>query len=441
MSLINTLRKISQSKNVVIALYILAILFISLRNLTLPWGDLFADGGNYSHYNNYIIFKQSFFHLLQHKDLYIHYPLEQYDLFKYPPTFALLFAPFSLLPDLLGYTLWTTLNMMLPIFAISRISDIANLGKILFSILLLLEGFTSALNSQSNGLVLGLLLLAFVAMQRGRVTQAVIFIWLTAFIKLFGVLFFAMLWVFPNGFKKSLIRIPTVFALLFLLPWPILGWNGLLNQYHWMFNLLAHDHGYFVKYSVMGWLQQWFGLRPDKNLILFVGLCLQVLPFLFLFFKQKLWLLGSLQRMDHLQLTRWQFLYAGSWLLWMVIFNHMAESATYVIAVGGALFTLAFLAFDVNLDSEGSQNISLSSPENSQWFERIFCAMRRQKLRGPMIISLVFMIVFTMLGPTDIYPKQLRLWIVETAQLKAFPCILLWDILLFEMFKWRKMDT
>ena len=173
---------------------------------------------------------------------------------------------------------------MLPIFAISRISGIANLGKILFSILLLLEGFTSALNSQSNGLVLGLLLLAFVAMQRGRVTQAVIFIWLTAFIKLFGVLFFAMLWVFPNGFKKSLIRIPTVFALLFLLPWPILGWNGLLNQYHWMFNLLAHDHGYFVKYSVMGWLQQWFGLRPDKNLILFVGLCLQVLPFLFLFF-------------------------------------------------------------------------------------------------------------------------------------------------------------
>ena len=102
---------------------------------------------------------------------------------------------------------------------------------------------------------------------------------------------------------------------------------------------------------------------------------------------------------------------------------------------------MAFLAFDVNLDSEESQNISMSSPENSKWFERIFFAIRRQKLSGPMIISLVFMIVFTMLGPTDIYPKQLRLWIVETAQLKAFPCILLWDILLFEMFKWREMDT
>jgi hypothetical protein len=40
-----------------------------------------------------------------------------------------------------------------------------------------------------------------------------------------------------------------------------------------------------------------------------------------------------------------------------------------------------------------------------------------------------------MLGPTDIYPKEVRFWIVETAQLKAFPCILLWGMGLLEMFK------
>lgn len=81
----------------------------------MPWGDLFADGGLYSHYNNYIIFKQSFYHLIAQKDLYIHYPQEQYDLFKYPPTFALLFAPFSLLPDFLGYSFWTAINLLLPV--------------------------------------------------------------------------------------------------------------------------------------------------------------------------------------------------------------------------------------------------------------------------------------------------------------------------------------
>jgi len=73
-------------------LYGCAILGIAIRNLSMPWGDLFADGGFYSHYNNYIIFKQSFYHLIAQKDLYIHYPQEQYDLFKYPPTFALLFV-------------------------------------------------------------------------------------------------------------------------------------------------------------------------------------------------------------------------------------------------------------------------------------------------------------------------------------------------------------
>ena len=184
-------------------LYVAAIVFISLRNLSLPWGDLFKDGGFYSHYNNYIIFKQSFFHLIAHKDLYIHYPLEQYDLFKYPPTFALLFAPFSLLPDFLGYSIWTALNLLLPVFAIYKLQGVLSRVKAVMSTLLLLEGFTSALNSQSNGLMLGLLLFAFVAMQNGRISQAVLFIWLTAFIKLFGILFFAMLLVFPGALKKS----------------------------------------------------------------------------------------------------------------------------------------------------------------------------------------------------------------------------------------------
>ena len=253
-------------------LYVAAIVFISLRNLSLPWGDLFADGGFYSHYNNYIIFKQSFYHLIAEKDLYIHYPQEQYDLFKYPPTFALLFAPFSVLPDVVGYPLWTAINLLLPVVAIQKLKGLSQRGKSVFSIILLLEGITSALNSQSNGLMLGLLLLAFVALQQESYTKAILFIWFTAFIKLFGLLFFALILFFPTAMKKSLWRIPVVFGLLFILPWPILGWEGLVTQYQSMFDLLAHDHGFFVKYSVMGWLKQWFAFQPDKNMMLVFGL-------------------------------------------------------------------------------------------------------------------------------------------------------------------------
>jgi hypothetical protein len=409
------------SKRIVGLLYFAAIVFISLRNLSLPWGDLFADGGFYSHYNNYIIFKQSFFHLIARQDLYIHYPLEQYDLFKYPPTFALLFAPFSMVPDYLGYSVWTALNLLLPVFAIYKLQGVSRRVKAAMSALLLLEGFTSALNSQSNGLMLGLLLFAFVAMQNGRISQAVLFIWLTAFIKLFGILFFAMLLIFPGAFRKSLLRVPVIFVVLYLLPLPVLGWEGLQQQYASMFNLLAHDHGYFVKYSVMGWLQQWFGLRPNKNLILILGLGLQCLPLLVVIIKQKLWRSGSLQQMNSKSLERWQFLFAASWLLWMVIFNHMAESATYVIAVGGAMLAFSQVKFMNNADFESVKSSQLNDVRNN----------------SPWILAFIIMFLFTMLGPTDIYPKEVRFWIVETAQLKAFPCILLWGLTCIEMIRCR----
>jgi hypothetical protein len=408
-----------ESKRIVGLLYVAAIVFISLRNLSLPWGDLFADGGFYSHYNNYIIFKQSFFHLITRQDLYIHYPQEQYDLFKYPPTFALLFAPFSMLPDFLGYSVWTALNLLLPVFAIYKLQGVSSRVKAAMSALLLLEGFTSALNSQSNGLMLGLLLFALVAMQNGRISQAVLFIWLTAFIKLFGILFFAMLFVFPGAVKKSLVRVPVIFGALYLLPLPVLGWEGLQRQYASMFNLLAHDHGYFVKYSVMGWLQQWFGLRPNKNLILILGLGLQCLPLLVLIIKQKLWRSGTLQQMNSKSLERWQFLFAASWLLWMVIFNHMAESATYVIAVGGAMLAFSQVKFMNNADFESVKNTQLDD----------------DRYNSPWILAFIMMFLFTMLGPTDVYPKDVRFWIVETAQLKAFPCILLWGLSCIEMMR------
>ena len=405
-------------------LYGCAILGIAMRNLSMPWGDLFADGGFYSHYNNYIIFKQSFYHLIAQKDLYIHYPQEQYDLFKYPPTFALLFAPFSLLPDSMGYTLWTAINLLLPVFAIFKLRGISDSAKSTMSALLLLEGFTSALNSQSNGLMLGLLLFAFVSLQNGRIVQAIIFIWLTAFIKLFGILFFAMLLVFPGALKKSLFNIPLIFGALYILPLPILGWEGLEQQYASMFRLLAHDHGYFVKYSVMGWLQQWFGLRPNKNLILMLGLCLQCIPLCVFVIKQKLWRSGSLQQVNSHSLERWQFLFAASWFLWMVIFNHMAESATYVIAVGGAMLALSQIFSGSNPSMEGS-NISQAAKIVKHYASS----------HGSWAFGFVILLLFTMLGPTDIYPKEVRFWIVETAQLKAFPCILLWGLILIEMHR------
>jgi hypothetical protein len=213
-----------------------------------------------------------------------------------------------------------------------------------------------------------------------------------------------------------------------------------------MFNLLAHDHGYFVKYSVMGWLQQWFGLRPNKNLILMLGLGLQCIPLLVFIIKEKLWRSGSLEQINSKSLERWQSLFAASWLLWMVIFNHMAESATYVIAVGGVMLVLSQIRFMNNADFEPAKNTQLdnvwnnpidsvtqsnNAVQNGSWHRYV------NSQNSPWIAAFIMMFLFTMLGPTDIYPKEVRFWIVETAQLKAFPCILLWLMTMVKLVSGR----
>ena len=65
----------------------------------------------FTSYNNYLIFKHSFFHLIHHKDLYILYPQEHWDLYKYSPAFSLLFGIFAILPDGVEFTEHTILTL------------------------------------------------------------------------------------------------------------------------------------------------------------------------------------------------------------------------------------------------------------------------------------------------------------------------------------------
>jgi hypothetical protein len=62
--------------------------------------------GGYTHYNNYVIFRQAFAHLVEGRDLYLHFPAEHFDNFLYSPTFAVLMAPLAPLPVWLGLVLW-----------------------------------------------------------------------------------------------------------------------------------------------------------------------------------------------------------------------------------------------------------------------------------------------------------------------------------------------
>lgn len=366
-------------------LYFLAAVAVSMK-LWLA-GPVHIDGIDrpVAAYNNFLIFKWSGFNLINELPLFIGNDLH-YDLFKYSPTCAMAFLPFHWLPTEIGLFIWNLLNLVLPFWALHQIIGLNAKMRNILLLFLLGEGITSLLNAQSNGLVLGLLLSAIAAFQREKTGKAVLLILFSGFIKIFGWIFFLLFILRPKSLPRAIVFGAIYATILLLLPLTFVSSDYLISEYRWWFLLLQQDGGTYVKLSFMGWFQAWFGYLPPKNVILFVALILQLLPLWFMHQNTQKYRRGMLNRPFDAPVQ-----YGASLLLWVVLFNHMSESATYVIAVGGiALFF---------------------SGE----------AIERRRL---IFIILTAVLFFTVLGPTDIYPRTLRYWIVETAQLKAFAVII-----------------
>ncbi len=366
-----------------VILYVAAALAITAKLLSAPPVHINNINFDVAAYNNFLIFKLSGYNLLNELPLYISNDPIHYDLFKYSPTCALAFVPFYYLPNVFGLALWSLINVMLPFWAIHQIIGLHAKTRNLLILLLLAESITSLLNAQSNGLVLGLLLWAISAFQREKVGQVVILILFSGFIKIFGWLFFFLFLLKPRLIPKGILLGLTYGTTLLLLPLIWVRSEYLISEYRWWLLLLQQDSGTYVKLSFMGWFQAWFGVLLPKNIVLLGALFLQLAAIIWIaFYKQNA------------PNSNRKIVQMGSALLvWVVLFNHMSESATYVIALGGIVL--------------------------------FFSGDTEERSRIPVFI-LTAVLLFAVLGPTDIYPKWLRYWIVETAQLKAFSILLAW---------------
>ena len=70
--------------------------------------------------NNYLIFKQVFWHVIHQLPLFVHYPAEYFDLNHYGPVFSLVIAPFAVLPTWIGMLLWLVALTLLLFFTVRR---------------------------------------------------------------------------------------------------------------------------------------------------------------------------------------------------------------------------------------------------------------------------------------------------------------------------------
>jgi hypothetical protein len=340
------------------------------------------DGRNlYRTCYNFLAFRGAFFHLVQGLDLYAAYPSETQDLYKYSPAFALLMGPIALLSRLAGVFVWNLLNAAAVLAAILRLPQLDRHKRVMIAWFVLVELTTSVQSCQSNGLVAGLIILCFVCLEARRPVAAALAVIVAAFVKPFGVVALALGLLYESRARFAAWSMLWT-VVLALVPLAVVSTDQLSFLYRSWFSLLSRDYSVASGLSVMGWLHAWFHLDPPKAAVVAAGALLFCAPLL---------------RFQAYGDPRLRLQMVASVLLWVVIFNHMAESATYVIAVCG----VGIWYF-------------------SQPYHRVN------------LVLLLFVFVCTSLSPTDVFPTAVRHQVILPFVLKAVPCILVWLKLVVE---------
>jgi hypothetical protein len=142
------------------------------------------------------------------------------------------------------------------------------------------------------------------------------------------------------------------------------------------FQMLKNDQSASLGISVLGWLNIWFGINLPKSLTALAGLAVVGI---------------SIVRWMNKSSLNIRLLLFSALMVWMVIFNHKAESPTFIIATA-AIYIWFF-----------------TGPRS--WLNIL-------------LISLV--IIFTSLSATDLFPPFIRKDFFEPYVIKVVPCILVW---------------
>ncbi|MEO6526743.1 MAG: glycosyltransferase family 87 protein [Gemmatimonadaceae bacterium] len=324
--------------------------------------------------NNFLIFRAASTHLLGGADLYAAYPALHLDFYKYSPTFALLFLPFAFLPFWLAMLLWNALNAGALYVAIGMVLPrrAANVARAI----IFLDLLGSLQNVQSNALVAALIIFTFAAYERRHTTLGTIAALAGTYVKLFPLagVSFAVFHPRKGRVAGAVALGLVVFALLPLLVTPPSTLAAQYASWRAIEAVDAMQRGYSVMQMVQLLLRaDW----PNWPLQL-LGVLALVAP-----------VLAQPSRWREWELRR---LYLASLLLFCVIFNHQAESPTFVIGICGVAIWFT----------------ALERPTRWEW------------------ALLAFIVVCTILASSDAMPERLQRELFDRYRFKTVPLIVLW---------------
>jgi len=336
------------------------------------------------HNNNFLIFRAASWHLLHDQDLYAAYPALHFDYYKYSPTFALLFLPFALPPFWVAMLLWNALNAATLYFAIGTVLPLrrANVARAI----VFLDMLGSLQNVQSNALVAALIIFTFAAYERRHTMLGSAAAVIGAVIKIFplaGVTFA----LFHR--RKVRVAMALVVSALVLAALPLLVTTpGVLRMQYASWKAISALDAMTRGFSVMEMVHLVTRTDWPNWPIQLVGALALVGPVFARPARHGEW--------------RFRRLYLCSVLLFCLIFNHKAESPTFVIGVAGAAIWFAALE------------------RRTRWEWTLFAII----------------VVFTILASSDAMPRVLQRELFDPYRLKVVPLIVLW--LELQRRLWRK---
>jgi hypothetical protein len=341
-------------------------------------------------YNNYLIFKFTFYSLVNERNFFLPQPenFQHYNL--YGPIFSVFIAPFAMLPNWLGHTLWTIFNSSVLFIAIKKLPlpPEATLAIILIAAH---ENLTSILSSQFNPSMTAIILFTFSLIVKKKDFWAAFMIVLGTFIKLYGIVGLAFFF-FSSDKKKLILGLGFWSIILFTLPMLFSSpdfiiqsykdWYLAVSQKNIMNSTLITDQDI----CLMGMVRRISGDHSIQNWpFILGGLILFILPYF---------------RVSQFKENGFRLMLLASTLIFTVIFSTSSESPTYVIAFVGVAIWF----------------IIQPSPKN-KWILCLF----------------VFAFLLTSMSPSDLFPKFIRNEYIKPYSLKALPCILIWFTIIYQM--------
>ena len=340
--------------------------------------------------NNYLVFRYSWYHAKANLNLYASYPNEYGDFYYYGPLFSLLVAPFAIPPESIGLLLWETANAIILLVAVNML-PFTNRLKTILLLLCVIEFANSVFYMQSNAATAGIIIISFMLVEKEKDEWATLLIIGGALIKLYpiiGLVFF----LFSRKRLKFVLWTVIWSAVLLLLPMLISQPDFVIHSYHqWLaavsykskLNTGLHSS---QDMCIMGVARRLSGNVNIPNLPFFItGAIVFALPLL---------------RFSQFKAYKFRLQVLAASLLIVVLFSTGAEHPTFIITILGAF---------------------------------IWIIMQKKPFTRLNIILIVLLLVITGLGLTDVMPKFIRQDIIARYSIKAWPCIIVWLIISYEL--------